>query len=220
MSRQRAEHLAGPKGPQPNTILGAQLSEVLNEQAMSKDEGGISRRRVAKGVIWSVPVLVAAVGAPPAAASPGPAPAPASAFFTSEPQTVTSTVSTAHDRPGVAVPATLSLVELGGVTGNVEVVLTISPAPQAIGAVTLSLVRVGSTVVPFTLGPAGSPFRATFSWTLPAGATQLAFALSGFSYSGKKQDSGTFNVTTLITFQQGGQTKQLTPSSSIVLPKL
>jgi hypothetical protein len=48
------------------------LSEVLNAEATSSEEGGFSRRRVVKGVAWSVPVIVAAVGAPPASASPGP----------------------------------------------------------------------------------------------------------------------------------------------------
>lgn len=54
------------------TILGAQLSEVLNAEVTSNEKGGFSRRRVMKGVAWTVPVIVAAVGAPPAAASPGP----------------------------------------------------------------------------------------------------------------------------------------------------
>jgi hypothetical protein len=52
--------------------MGAQLSEVLTAEATSSEEGGFSRRRVVKGVAWSVPVIVAAVGAPPASASPGP----------------------------------------------------------------------------------------------------------------------------------------------------
>jgi hypothetical protein len=56
--------------------MGAQLSEVLNAEVTSSEEGGFSRRRVVKGVAWSVPVIVAAVGAPPAAASPGPTPPP------------------------------------------------------------------------------------------------------------------------------------------------
>jgi hypothetical protein len=61
----------------------------------------------------------------------------------------------------------------------------------------------------------------TFSSTLQAGATQLDFTLSGYISSGRKQDSGTFSVTSLITFQQGTETKQLTPGGpSIVLAKL
>lgn len=52
------------------TYGGAQLSEILNEEIESK-ESGFSRRRVVKGVAWTLPVLVTAVGAPPASASPG-----------------------------------------------------------------------------------------------------------------------------------------------------
>lgn len=57
--------------------VGAQLSEVLNDEVTSSEEAGFSRRRVVKGVAWSVPVIVAAVGAPPASASPGPVTPPA-----------------------------------------------------------------------------------------------------------------------------------------------
>jgi len=46
------------------------LSEILNEEIESK-ESGFSRRRVVKGVAWTVPVIVTAVASPAAAASPG-----------------------------------------------------------------------------------------------------------------------------------------------------
>ncbi|WP_152642519.1 hypothetical protein [Pseudarthrobacter chlorophenolicus] len=42
----------------------------MNEEIESK-ESGFSRRRVVKGVAWSVPVIVTAVASPAAAASPG-----------------------------------------------------------------------------------------------------------------------------------------------------
>lgn len=51
--------------------MGAQLSEVLNAEVTSGEEGGFSRRRVVKGVAWSVPVIVTAIAAPAAAASGG-----------------------------------------------------------------------------------------------------------------------------------------------------
>ncbi len=41
------------------------MSEVLNAEVTSNDgHGGFSRRRVAKGVAWSVPVIVTAIAAP------------------------------------------------------------------------------------------------------------------------------------------------------------
>jgi hypothetical protein len=204
--------------------MGAQLSEVLNAEVTSSEEGGISRRRVVKGVAWSVPVIVAAVGAPPASASPGPTPTitPASGLFTNGLQSIPSTVSSAHDRSGVSVPATLSLRGLGGVTGSIQVALTISPDPAAAAAPTVSFstVRVGSASVTVTPSVAGNKFTANFSQTLPAGATTLDFLLSGYSYTGKKQDTATYTVTTLITFQQQGKTVQLNPTSAITLVKL
>ncbi len=117
----------------------------------------------------------------------------------------------------MTVPATVSLKDLVGVTGNVEVQLTITPKALAIGTIALSTVHVGSTSL--SISKSGNTF--TFSSTLPAGATVLTFNLSGFIYSAKKQDSGTFDVTSLITFQQGTATKQLKPvGPSITLPQL
>lgn len=52
------------------------MSEVLNEKVDGSEAGGFSRRRVVKGVAWSVPVLVTAVAVPPASASPGTTPPP------------------------------------------------------------------------------------------------------------------------------------------------
>lgn len=49
----------------------------MNIDVTGNEKREFSRRRVVKGVAWSVPVLVAAVGAPPAAASPGPVTPPA-----------------------------------------------------------------------------------------------------------------------------------------------
>ena len=53
------------------TYCGGTLTEILNDE-LDTNEGGFSRRRVVKGVAWTLPVLVTAVGAPPASASPGP----------------------------------------------------------------------------------------------------------------------------------------------------
>jgi hypothetical protein len=49
------------------------LSDVLNTRVTSSEEGGFSRRRVVKGVAWSLPVIATAIAAPAAAASPPPA---------------------------------------------------------------------------------------------------------------------------------------------------
>lgn len=51
--------------------MGAKLSEVLNAEVTSSEEGGLSRRRIVKGAAWSVPVIAAAIAAPAASASGG-----------------------------------------------------------------------------------------------------------------------------------------------------
>jgi hypothetical protein len=199
------------------------LSEVLNEKVTSGEENGFSRRRVMAGVAWSVPVILTTVAAPPASASPGPTPAPtvtpASGSFVTGTQTITSTTSSSHHRVGATVPATLRLKDLGGVTGDIRVMLTIQPLPVAPKAplVSLSTVGVGSFPVVVTPSTTGNTFKAEFSYRLPVGAPTLDFSLSGYSYRGNNQDSATYAVTTLITFQERGATSQLTPGSGITL---
>ncbi|WP_142132854.1 hypothetical protein [Arthrobacter sp. SLBN-83] len=197
------------------------MSEVLKDEVGQEEKGGISRRRVAAGVAWSLPVIATAIAAPSAAASgptPTPTATPATGSFTSGTQNMTSTVSTAHDRTGMVVPALLSLKNLSGVTGQVRVVLTITPPSSAAPAISFSTVSVGTSTLAITRPQSNA---AQFSATLPAGATTLDFAFSGYSYTGKKQDSGTYTVTTVITYIQNGISTQMpsAPSTTIVLPK-
>ena len=114
-------------------------------------------------------------------------------------------------------PALLSLKNLNGVTGQVSVVLTITP-PSSAPAISFSTVSVGTTTLTVTRPQTNA---AQFSATLPAGATTLDFAFSGYSYTGKKQDAGTYTVTTVITYVQNGISTQMpaAPSTTIVLPK-
>ncbi|MDR6414909.1 hypothetical protein [Pseudarthrobacter sulfonivorans] len=58
-----------PQRAAAENYMGAQLSEVLNEKVTSSEEGGFSRRRVVKGVAWSLPVIATAIAAPAAATS-------------------------------------------------------------------------------------------------------------------------------------------------------
>ncbi|MGX5714879.1 hypothetical protein [Arthrobacter sp. MAHUQ-56] len=202
--------------------MGALLSEVLNANEDVKEKGGISRRRVAAGVAWSVPVILTTVAAPPASASPGPTPTvtatPATGSFTSGTQNMTSTVSTAHDRTGVSVPALLSLKDLQGVTGEITVVVTITPPSSTAPAISFSTVSAGTTSLSVSRSQSNA---AQFKATLPAGASALEFAFSGYSYTGRKQDSGTYTVSTVITYILNGISTQMqpAPSATIVLPK-
>lgn len=206
------------------TLLGAQLSEVLNEEVTRGKKGEFSRRRVVKGVAWSVPVIVTAVAVPPASASPGPTPTPtvtpATATFTAAAQAMASTQN-GHSRTSVTVPTTLSLKNLGSVVGEIEVVITISPQPASATAPTvkLSTVKIGTAPVTVAAGLTGNTSTATFKVTPQTGATELDLTLGGYSYTGKRQDVFTYAVTTVITLQQGAKTVQLTPASTIELVK-
>jgi len=132
----------------------------------------------------------------------------------------TTTGGVNHDRTGVVVPTTLSLRDLGGVTGSIKVELTITPQQAAAPTISFATLQLGSTPVNFTGSTTGNTFKAVFNYTLLAGTTALNFGLSGYTYNGQKKDSGTYSVSTLITFQERGVTAQLVPASSITLVKL
>lgn len=206
------------------TYCGGTLTEILNDE-LDTNEGGFSRRRVVKGVAWTLPVLVTAVGAPPASASPGPVVTPpaATALLSPGTQNLLSTVSGGHDRLNVTVPSTLSLRNLDGVTGSISVKFSISPSPTdpAAKTVSLSTVRVGTESVAVTPKTVGNSFEANFSKTVSVGTTSLDFALSGYGFAGKKQDAAAhpnYAVSALVTFQQGGKTVQLSPVFTIIVP--
>ncbi|WP_159630941.1 hypothetical protein [Arthrobacter sp. 8AJ] len=131
---------------------------------------------------------------------------------------MTSTVSASHDRIGMAVPALLSLKNLNGVTGDVTVVVTITPPLSTSPAISFSTVTVGTTALSVSRPQSNA---AQFKATLPAGATTLDFAFSGYSYTGRKQDTGTYTVSTVITYVQNGTSTQMqsAPTSTIFLPK-
>ncbi|MDQ0767963.1 hypothetical protein QF031_000712 [Pseudarthrobacter defluvii] len=202
------------------------MSEVLNAEIEGTEESGFSRRRVVAGVAWSLPVIATAIAAPAAAASPGPTPTatPASGYSVNGPQNIVSTATGGanHTRTGVVVPTTLSLKDLGGVTGLIKVELTIAPQTVQAAAplISFATVQLGTTPVSFTPSPSGNTFKAVFTYALPTGATALDFGISGYTYNGQKKDSGTYSVTTVITFQERGTTKQLFPGSSINLVRL
>ena len=197
--------------------MGAQLSEVLNAEVTSSEEGGFSRRRVVKGVAWSVPVIVTAIAAPAAAASGG-----ATATFIGGTANIPSTTQpngNGHLRSNVAVPVTLSLASLAGVTGLINVVMTISPATPAIGdpSVSFSTVQVGTVSVSPVLVLTGNVFTATFAYALPAGSTQVNFAIGGYTYRGKAGDRRDFQVAAAVTLVQNTKTVSLSPTSTISL---
>ncbi|MCT9625590.1 hypothetical protein HWD94_10685 [Pseudarthrobacter equi] len=209
------------------TTVGAQLSEILNEEPESR-ESGFSRRRVVKGVAWSVPVIMTTVAVPPASASPGPTtppptPEPAGTFSTA-PQSMPTTRQGNHGRTNEVLPARLSLTNLGGLTGEVTVDLKIAPEPASATAprISFSKVEVGGMQFPFAPPTSGNVFTAKFKSLVPAGATTLIFVLSDYGYTGMKSDSGTYAFTTVISYVKGGVSVQmkLAPTYEFVLARL
>jgi hypothetical protein len=193
--------------------MGAQLSEVLNAASTSSEEDGFSRRTVFNGVAWSVPVIVAAVGAPPASASPPPTIKP-TASFSPGTATLLSTkhpTGNGHIRNNVAVPTTLSLKDFGGITDSVSVVITISPLTTTTGdpAVSFSSVTIGGNSVAPVLALNGTTFTATFTHAVAVGSKELNFGISGYAYDGKSTDRRTFQVVAAISYKEGTKDETL-----------
>jgi hypothetical protein len=169
---------------------GAQLSEVLNTEVTSNDEGGFSRRRVVKGVAWSVPVIATAIAAPAAAAS----------------GIVASVVL------GAAVPITLAgAASISGTSPTGFDVQTASTfkGPTVTYTITIdsvkenqkAVVEIGSVTLGTGTSSKGAKFS-TLTGTLPtsAGAHALHVGLSGFKYSGTAtKGSYTYAVTLTVT---------------------
>jgi hypothetical protein len=138
------------------------LSEVLNSKVTSIEEGGFSRRRVVKGVAWSVPVVVTAIAAPAAAAS---GPTFSISFGPKGPITVVKANGSANPRNGQG-PASLTFQNTSGaaVTGTVG----IAPTGASTGTV-----RAGIAVKSLAGGSVGTP---TFN---ASHASTASFTLTG-----------------------------------------
>lgn len=137
--------------------MGAQLSEALNETVDKSEENGFSRRRVVKGVAWSLPVLVTAIGVPPASASPGPTPAP----------------TTSAKLELVGGGTTLFRIGSGG-SGNGNQRTGVCP----------SLIRITNTGTGLVTGPAVGHIKITPRAGAPVGVGIEAMPLAPFTKSG------------------------------------
>lgn len=145
------------------------MSEVLNAEIDGREEkGGISRRRVAAGVAWSVPVILTTVAAPPASASPGPTPAPATptaeliAGGTTLFKVGSTGSGTGNQRSG-SCPASIRISNAGGglVTGQILFHFKVTPnagAPVGVGIATLNGAAPSNSVF-----GAGNVFEADFT---------------------------------------------------------
>ncbi len=168
------------------TILGAQLSEVLNAEVTSNEKGGFSRRRVMKGVAWTVPVIVAAVGAPPAAASPGPFNTLLVDASASRDTTFAQFGNAApgQNRPGQG-PVSFHVTNKSGApSGAISGTITIESPDKVDPGVGIVLSKFTQGVLtPKTL-PAGSAYFADFSLSGGIANTATAVFPLAFYYTG------------------------------------
>jgi hypothetical protein len=204
--------------------VGAQLSEILNDQIDSK-ESGFSRRRVVKGVAWSVPVILTTAAAPPASASPSPTTPPTpppvtpTGVFIKGTQNMPSSSSNGHERVGQDLPIGLNFKDLVNVAGEVKVILTITPTDSGSPVISPSAVAANSKPIAVTRLQNN---QIQFSAAPAAGASVLDFAFSQYTYNGKKQSSGNYQVTTVVSFTKDNMLFQMNPgpSTSFQLPAL
>ncbi|PTT64567.1 hypothetical protein [Arthrobacter sp. HMWF013] len=186
------------------------MSDVLNAEVTSNEEGGFSRRRVVKGVAWSVPVLVTAIAVPPASASGGKFEA---LLDFNTPDTVNFVQQTrpavaGQNRPGKGPIGFHLLNKSGATSGPIVGTITITPSPATatsdpvVGINTFS----GGTLTVMTPPPAVGTFSANFS--LPGGVANNATAtfLLDFYYTGTSKTVAIgkqFNLTVSFTSPTG-----------------
>jgi hypothetical protein len=163
--------------PRLKPTVGAQLSEILNEELESK-ESGFSRRRVVKGVAWSVPVIITAVASPAAAASPPTVSMSFDASVTKKNSILQLNASGKSNARDGSVPAKLIVENApSGLSGSIIIAAAdTTPAKSWIGPKTLgsgSSANLQSTTwgadrtstTPFTLtGGASTDYPVTFQY--------------------------------------------------------
>jgi len=183
--------------PWLTSTVGAQLSEILNEELESK-ESGYSRRRVVKGVAWTLPVIMATVAVPPASASTGRYEAlldyanlQAATFVQLEKPS-----NSGQYRPGLA-PTGFHLKNSSGLSsGPITGTITISSTNTADPRVGIS--ALPGAVLTNTSLPTAASFSTKFRVEagISNGAT-ISFPLS-FYYTGGSKSTGSgkqFNLT-------------------------
>ncbi|WP_454699231.1 hypothetical protein [Arthrobacter humicola] len=168
------------------------MSEVLNAEVTSSEEGGLSRRRIVKGAAWSMPVIAAAIAAPAASASVTVASAALGA-----PVAVNIAGATAASGTG---PTSFDIQTGSAFTGtSVSYTLTIESVTQSQKAlIAISSVTPGTGTTSVPQNKKSTTFTSNLSTT--AGNHTLHVALNGFSYT-ETASKGTFtyNVTLTVT---------------------
>lgn len=172
------------------------MSEVLNAEVTSSEEGGLSRRRIVKGVAWSVPVIVTAIAAPAAAASPPPT--FSIAFGPEAAITISKATGQGNTRSGKG-PSKLDVQNNtgGSLTGTISITPTAASTGQ-VGAAIAVKTLTGATFGTFTFDNANaSTATITLTGTTPADRT-ISFYYVDRSPAPVKEQIYTYTVTITV----------------------
>lgn len=176
------------------------MSEVLNAEVTSSEEAGFSRRRVVKGVAWSVPVIVTAIAAPAAAASP--VPTTLSIAFA---EAVPNTISIAKDKGSGLVrtgqgPSKLIVQNASGtVSGTISIAATGSVDGRAwVGVKNLTNGTLGTASL-------GAAHTSTISYTL-TGSQSAEHPITFYYVDDTKPGPVAGDITFTVTVTVDGST--------------
>lgn len=197
------------------------MSEVLNANVDEKEKGSFSRRRVVAGVAWTVPVILTAVAAPPASASPGPISATATWLSGAAPQY--AKIGGGGTKYSGTAPATLRLANTGvsSFTGTVSVTISFAPVGTVlvgIGAESLAP-ATASSAVSYSQHQSTKSFSYTFGSTNPLGVGQsLDFSiLYNYESVNPKPSNVTYSfvmTTSVVLTANTGGSLSLAPAAS------
>ena len=199
----------------PEPTVGAHLSEILNEE-IGTEESGFSRRRVVRGVAWTVPVIVAAVGAPPASASPGSISATASWLSGAAPQY--SKIGGGGTKYIGSAPETLSLKNTGAAafTGTVSVNVTLSPVGSVLVGIGVESLTPATSAGAVSFAQHVSTSSFLYTGTINAGQTVNFQALYNYETINPKPSAVTYSfkmaTSVVLTPTAGGASLTLTPA--------
>ena len=194
------------------------MSEVLNEEVGKEEKRGISRRRVAAGVAWSLPVIATAIAAPAAAASPPPISATATLVYGAAPQY--SKIGGGGTKYGGTAPATLNLKNTGtsSFTGTVSITIRLAPVGSVlvgIGVESLSSPATTAAAVSYSQHASTASFSCT--GTINAGQTLSFSILYNYETVNPKPSNVLYSfvmTTSVVLTANAGGSLSLAPTAS------
>ncbi|MDQ0000060.1 hypothetical protein [Pseudarthrobacter sulfonivorans] len=195
------------------------MSEVLNAEVRGSEAGGISRRRVVKGVAWSVPVIVTAIAAPAAAASPPPTTGKIEVLWDIDANQGVTFVRLGHqarpdmNRPGTGPKAfyfrNTTAAGSGAILGSITV------TPKSAGSALAGIDTFGTVSLTNKKVTSGV-FSADFSLTSGVATGSMVRFPVGFYYDGSPQIAAReFTVTVSFTSPTGLEI--LSPTTTLKL---